>query len=308
MIAELSLELIDAPHKQDTPESAFLHDCLRVKIAKLLPLKVLRSEIKTSMKYQQILASVRAVGLVEPPVISPVPKKSGSYFLLDGHLRIEALRDLGQDSVDCLVAKDDDTFSYNKRVNRLSAVQDHKMIVRAMQRGASAERLGVALGLSPQTIRAHFRLLKGICDEAVELLADTPCAAKVFDILRMMKPLRQIEVAELMVGNKNFSVMFANALLANTTPNQLVADSRAAAAEPVSAESVARIERELASLQMQIKDVEETYGPDVLHLTVVKGYLAKLLANPKIIHWLAKHQPDYLREFQKIAEMSELKA
>ena len=58
---------------------------------------------------------------------------------------------------------------------------------------------------------------------------------------------------------------------------------------------------------MPIKDVEEAYGPDVLHLTVAKDYLAKLLANAKTIQWLAKHQPDCLREFQKIAEMSELK-
>src|SRR5690606_26225957 len=117
----------------------------------------------------------------------------------------EALKDLGLSDVDCLVAPEDDTYSYNKRINRLSAVQDHKMIVRAMERGVSAERLGKALGLSPLTIKHRFRLLNGICDEAITLLADTNCPAKSFDLLRQMKPLRQIEAAELMVGNKNFS-------------------------------------------------------------------------------------------------------
>lgn len=210
--------------------------------------------------------------------------------------------------MDCLIATDDDTYSYNKRINRLSAVQDHKMIFQAIGLGATAERLGRSLGISPKTIQHRFRLLNGICDEAVELLVDTTCPGKVFDILRQMKPIRQMEAAELMTGNKNYSVMFANALLANTPPNQLVSEDKAGGGDQVSAESIARVERELASLQMQIKGIEDSYGPDVLHLTVVKGYLAKLLANAKVVRWLAKQQPEYLKEFQNIAEMAELPA
>jgi len=54
------------------------------------------------------------------------------------------------------------------------------------------------------------------------------------------------------------------------------------------------------------RTVEESYGPDVLHLTVIKGYLAKLLANAAVVRWLARHQPEYLKEFQSIAELKEL--
>nr|WP_241195035.1 plasmid partitioning protein RepB C-terminal domain-containing protein [Pseudomonas chlororaphis] len=277
-----------------------------MKIINILPLKVLRPSVKGSLKYQQILASVQDVGLVEPPAVMPIPNRSDHYFLLDGHLRIEALKDLGQLEVDCLVALDDDTYSYNKRINRLSAVQDHKMIVRAMERGVSAERLGKALGLSSQTIKHRFRLLNGICDDAVAMLADTNCPAKAFDILRQMKPLRQIEAAELMVGNKNFSVMFANALLAATPASLLVFERKPEPEQQVSAESIARMERELAALQMQIKIVEDDYGPDVLHLTVIKGYFSKLLANAAVVRWLAKHQPEYLKELQRITEMTDL--
>jgi len=298
------------PSVQQTPEtlkSAFLSDCVRVQIANILPLKVLRPSVKESIKYLQILASVKDVGLVEPPAVTPVPRQAGHYFLLDGHLRIEALKDLGQTEVDCLIAMDDDTYSYNKRINRLSAVQNHTMIVGAMELGASAERLGNALGLSPDTIRQKFRMLNGICEEAANLLADTSCPAKVFDILRQMMPLRQIEAAELMVGNKNLSVMFANALLAATPTNQLATQRKKPLPEHhVSAESIARTERELAAVQMQIKVVEDSYGPDVLHLTIIKGYLSKLLASAAVVRWLAKNQPEYLKEFQNIAEMVEL--
>ena len=294
------------PKPTHVPTNAFLDECVRVKVANILPLKISRPAVKESLKYQQILASIQDVGLVEPPAVTPVPGRDGHYFLLDGHLRIEALKDLGEMDVDCLVATDDDTYSYNKRTNKLSAVQSNKMIVRAMERGVSAERLGKALGLSPQTIKQKFRLLNGICAEAVMLLDDTDCPANVFNLLRQMKPLRQIEAAELMIGNKNLSVLLAKALLAATPSDQLAVPRKPPPDQQISAESIARLERELAALQMQIKTVEEDYGPDVLHLTVIKGYLTELLANAAVVRWLAKHQPEYLKEFQSIAELTEL--
>lgn len=66
------------------------------------------------------------------------------------------------------------------------------------------------------------------------------------------------------------------------------------------------MERELAALQTQVKSVDETYGVDNLHLTVARGYIAKLLANSGVVRWLDNHHPDYLGEFQKIAEIDSL--
>lgn len=175
-----------------------------------------------------------------------------------------------------------------------------------MERGVSAERLGKALGLSQQTIKQRFRLLNGICAEVISLLGDTDCPANVFNLLRQMKPLRQIEAAELMIGNRNLSVLLAKALLAATPSDQLVFTRKPLPDQPISPESIARLERELAALQMQIKTIEDDYGPDVLHLTVIKGYLTKLLANASVVRWLARHQPEYLKEFQSIAELTEL--
>lgn len=57
---------------------------------------------------------------------------------------------------------------------------------------------------------------------------------------------------------------------------------------------------------MQIKVVEDDYGPDVLHLTIIKGYLSKLLANAAVVRWLANNQPEYLKEFQSLTDMTAL--
>ena len=46
---------------------------------------------------------------------------------------------MGETEVVCLVSTDDEAFTYNKRVNRLAIIQEHKMILKAIERGASEE-------------------------------------------------------------------------------------------------------------------------------------------------------------------------
>ncbi len=286
----------------------FLDKSVVLSIDAILPMKSLRSDVKLSAKYRQIVTSIRAVGLVEPPVVTADKENPGTYFLLDGQLRIEALKDLGHTKVECLVSKDDEAFTYNKRINRLSAPQEHRMIVRAIERGVSEDRLAAALGINVPSIQRRARLMDGIGDEASEMLKDAPCPLTVFDSLRKMSPLRQIEAAELMIGHNNFTRPFVMALLAATPESQMAKSKRKpkTTTSAVTREQVSRLERELASLQMQTKGFEETYGLDNLHLTVAKAYLAKLLANVRVVRWLAESKPEYLSEFQSIAELTSL--
>ena len=277
-------------------------------LAELVPLKVLRPGTRESRKYAQILTSMRAVGLVEAPVVIADRKQRGRYFLLDGHLRIEALKDLGIAEVECLVATDDETYTYNKRINRLAPIQEHRMIQRAIDRGVPEERIAEALGINAQTVKRRTRLLDGICAEVVDILKDTACPAGTFDVLRCMAPMRQIEAAELMTGQNNFTATFAKAMLAATPESQLVdpRKKKPGGERAITGEQIARLERELASLQAQVRSVEETYGIDNLHLTVAKGYLRKLLNNARVVRWLSQHRQEYLSEFQSVAEIESL--
>jgi len=97
-------------------------------------------------------------------------------------------------------------------------------------------------------------------------------------------------------------------LLAATPTDQLSERAKKPVKRSSSASSMSRLEREIASLQMQIAKVEDTYGPDVLHLTVVRGYLTRLLGNAVMVNWLAAHNPEFLREFQRISAMDDLSA
>lgn len=287
---------------------AFDRDFVTVPVAAIVPLKTLPSGARESRSYSQVLSSIKAIGLIEAPVVMADEKNPGTWFLLDGHLRLEVLKELGITEIECLLTADDDTYTYNKRVNRIPPIQEHRMIARAMDRGVSSADIAAALNLQVESVLRRFRLLEGISPEAAEILKDTPCSMKVFDILRQMTSVRQIEAADLMIGQNNFTVMFARALRAATSENQLASTKKGkGGGKPTpSGQQIARMERELAALQTQVKSVEETYGIDNLHLTVARGYIAKLLANNRVVRWMSVHQQDYLTEFQKIAEIDTL--
>src|SRR5690606_20494847 len=206
--------------------------------------------------------------------------------------------------VECLVSHEDEAYTYNKRVSRLAAVQEHKMILQAIEKGVPADVIAKKLDVNERTVRRKVKLLEGICPEAEDLLNDKPCPMAVFDIMRRMVPLRQIEAAEFMVNANNYTVNYASAILAGTPHEQLVQTDKLKRVKGLTPEAMARMERELARLQEQITSIQDSYGPDHLQLTVAKGYVAKLLGNARVVRYLMQHRPEFLSEFQAIAEMT----
>src|SRR5882672_3752798 len=283
---------------------AFGSDCIVIPITSILPVKAIEKTVKFSHKYRQILASIREVGLVEPPAVIRDSRDSQSYLLLDGHLRIEVLRDLGATEVECLISTDDEAFTYNKRISRLSPVQEQRMIAKAIERNVPRDKIARALDINVRSVARKVQLLDGICQEAIGLLKDKICPMAVFDVLRKMNPLRQIEAAELLMNANNFSVSYASAILAGTPQAQLATPQTPKRLKGMTAEAIARMERELSRLQEAISSIQDSYGQDHLHLTVVKGYLQKLISNDRVARYLERYQPELLVEFQKIADMT----
>ena len=84
----------------------------QVPLEQLLPSKKVPDGIMGTRKYKQLVSSINEIGLIEPlSVIQPDPAKP-EFLLLDGHLRALALKNLGQDAAPCLLAKDDETYTY----------------------------------------------------------------------------------------------------------------------------------------------------------------------------------------------------
>ena len=161
--------------KMPIPKSPGFEASLRlIPIAAILSVKQLSTTVPKSQKYGQIAASIREVGLIEPPVVARAAGQEGAFILLDGHVRLHVLKEMGETSVICLVATDDESFTYNKRIRRLDTIQEHKMILRAVERGVSEARIAAALNVNIALIRQKRTLLNGICPEAAELLKARP--------------------------------------------------------------------------------------------------------------------------------------
>jgi hypothetical protein len=271
----------------------------------LLPRRKLPDNIIRTTKYRQILESLRVIGLIEPLTISAA-NSSGMHVLLDGHTRLSAMKELGMNEAQCLISIDDETYTYNNRVNRLSTLQEHMMIKRAINHGVSPEKLAKSLNVDLSHIMRKVKLLSGICPEAVTLLKDQVFSAKLTDVLRKMKPTRQVECVELMVLANNITIPYAEALLAASPSDLLVSGVKPKKIGGVSAEQMVKMEREMSNLQEQYKLVEESYGQDVLNLVLAKGYLSKLLENEEISRFIENAQPDVFSEFINIVEITSL--
>jgi hypothetical protein len=279
------------------PESVF------IKFSDILPVKQLQKRVKKTKKYAQIAASIREFGIIEPPVVVRESDKKGKFLLLDGHLRIEVLKDLGAEGVACLIATEDEAFTYNKRINRLATIQEHKMILKAIERGVPQERIARALDINVATIRHKRSLLEGICPETAELLKDKHCPTNTFQSLKKMTPMRQVEVTELMIAMDNYSVSYSKALLAATPQGQLIDSEKPKNFKGISAEQIAQMETEMAKLHREIKLIEDSYGPDHLNLVLTRGYLVSLLENEEVSRYLAQNHSEILTEFRRISEV-----
>jgi ParB-like chromosome segregation protein Spo0J len=286
---------------------AFERRVVVLPLAALLPRKMLPDRFERTVKYKRIARSIQEVGIIEPLVVARLQKKRESqYLLLDGHVRLAALTELGQTEARCLIADDDEAFTYNKRVNRLATVQEHFMLTRAIKRGVSEEKLAKALNVDIKLIKRRRTLLDGICPEAVELLKDKSVNPVTFDVLRKMKPMRQIEAAELMATAGNWSSSYAKALLAATKQEDLAKPDQPKKIAGLTPEQMARMEREMSSLHQDFKQIESSYGDDILHLVIASGYLAKLVGNKEVERYLDRHHAEILSEFRAIIAATSL--
>jgi hypothetical protein len=279
------------------PLLGFVPDPLTVPFDKLLPSKKLPLGLEGQKKYLQIKASIESIGLIEPLTIGAVDKASGIHVLRDGHVRVHAMKELGFHDAPCLIAldgapdhhvlldrrqavyavvvrvalvveRDDESYTYNNRVNRLSTIQEHMMIRRAVERGVTPESIANDLKVDISHIQKKLNLLDGICAEAAGLLKDQRFSPNLGAVLRKMKPTRQIECVELMVAANNVTTAYANALLAATPAGMLISERKPRKMSGVSAEQMAKMEKEMGNLQGQYKSIEHSYGQDVLNLVL----------------------------------------
>ncbi len=268
----------------------------------ILPIRQVKPSDGCFGKYRAVLASIRAIGLV----VHPNKGVKGTYLLLDGHLRLKALQDLERPTAPCLISTNDDAFTYNDKVNRLSLIQEHRMIMKALEGGVSEKQIAEALDLDVKKIIQGKNLLDGLHPEAVQILKEKPITERALRIMKQVKALRQIEMAQLMVSGNNYTFAYARALLVGTTPDQLVKPDEPKKVKGLSAEEIARMEREMETLERDFRIFQDQFGQNTLHLGAAQRYVRKLLDNLKVKKFLQQRHPEILEELSDIAALETL--
>ncbi|ECK6863170.1 ParB N-terminal domain-containing protein [Salmonella enterica] len=282
----------------------FNSQCILMDVNELQYGKELPLNVKISVKYKQILSTIEVIGVIEPIVI--YINEQSERIILDGHLRVEASKDAGLDKIYCLIAEDEESYSYNKYINRLSVIQEQRMIIQAVEAGVSEERLSTALNISIQILKAKFKLLDGISSEVIALLSEKIVPQAIFIILKKMKPERQLEAVSTMMSINDFSRKFALLLLHYTSNEMLKNPKDSKLKQQDIAKNFARMEREMAAMEMETKQLEDIYGTNNLKLAVIISHIKQLLSNYAVLNWLVDNNPDYLAQLKKISAIDSL--
>lgn len=286
--------------------AAFALDGVTLPLSSIHPIRQVKPTDHAFGKYKAVLSSIKEVGVIEPLMVFPQRGAKGSYLLMDGHMRLKALQELGRTEAFCLVANEDDPFTYNDKVNRLSLIQEHAMIVRAIEHGVTPEQISKALSVDASKVKASLNLLDGIDPEAVEILKAKPITAAALRLFRKAKPMRQVDMAQLMVSGSNYTRAYADALIIGTPAEQLVGGSKPKAPQGISDEEVVRMEKEMEVLERDYRLHQDGFGENSLHLNAVQRYVKRLLENAKVKRFMTNRYPELLEELQELATLDSL--
>jgi ParB-like chromosome segregation protein Spo0J len=283
---------------------AFERETVTLPLAKILPTKTLSTSIKKGSTYKTVEASLAVVGMVELLVV--FRQSDDTYILLEGHSRLSALLASGAKTAECLVSTDDEKLTFKRHVSHIAPIQANKMIVKALDAGVPEQRLAKALNRPVATIRTSRTMLENICSEALELLKDKPINDAALRLFKHVKPLRQIEMAELMNKMANYGKGYAAAIVSRTKEDLLAEPGNVKRPARPKPEDLARMEVEMQALERDILLIDDSYGKNMVNLTIARGYVKKLLENAKVVRYLAAKHGDLLTEFQRVQEAASL--
>lgn len=282
----------------------FHADGVLLSIDQIFPSKKIKDDIRKSQAYKRVISSVKEIGIVEPPIVYPMDGEK--YMLLDGHIKLEALKELDRKEVWCIIAKDDEAYTYNHKVNRVPPIHEHYMIMKAIENGVSEEKIAKALDVNVDKIIKKKMMIDGICQQAVDLLKDREITQEALSYLKKVNQSRQIEMAEIMISANNYSVSYAKALYTSSKKENLNNPEKNKFPKGMTQEDIERMQKEMESVNNEFKTIQESHGKDVLVLIVSQKYIKRLLGNSNIVRYLSKKYLDIFELFQKIEDLKSL--
>lgn len=179
-------------------------------------LRPLRERVIRPQDYERIVASIRAIGLIEPLIVYP---EGDEFVITEGVQRCRALTDLGVEIAPCIIGKRREAFTGNRMVNRISPLQEHRMIEKSLEE-LDESTIAKALGLSGISHRVKRTLLKQLSPDVATAFDQGAITKSCALEMTFVKPERQDEILAAMKSYKDYSLAFARSLILKTPPPQ----------------------------------------------------------------------------------------
>ena len=264
-----------------------------------------RKNYKKLISYNSILSSIREVGIIQPLVVCISPN-NGKYKILDGHVRFYALRELKQKYVYCIIANDNERYTFDAQINNLSTFQKAAMIAKAVKNRVSVKRIASALGISEKQILSDMNVTEGLDGKVVEILKTANVTSKSLRELKRVRNARQIQIAQMMKSSNNYSLTFVSSLVSASLPCDFHEGQRKTGKVRMDFSEIRTLEAASDSLEVRAKESLEKYHAQIFDLVTVIGFLRRLMEDDRINGYISRNFAGYYPELKKISENEDI--
>jgi hypothetical protein len=263
----------------------------------IIRLRPLRERSISKRDYDRIAASVKALGLLEPLVVYP---EGEDYIILDGVQRYRILLEMGVDLVPCVLGKQREAFTCNRMVNRLSPLQEHRMIKTSLEKNLDEKTIANALGTAGIGHRLKKSLISQLHPDVAAAFDEGKLSRSCAREMTFIKPARQREILTAMEGYKDFSTAFARALVLKTPPAQRETRRRKSNPWDNKAQRKNNLIKKLAEAEEKHDFYSRLYKQYTVDLLRIAIYARSVVTNVRLRGYLDEHYPDIVMRFETI--------
>ncbi len=267
-----------------------------INLEQLRPLNEMRVDLEKNSGFRKIVASITAIGLIEPLSVYP---ENGYYMILDGVLRHAACRQLGIETVPCLVYKDRQAYTFNRNVNRLSAYQEIRMLRKSLE---TIDEPTIARTFGIKSIRARLvpNLIKQLHPDVITAFKENQVSRMCAIELMRVTHERQAEIFKEMRKIDDFSPAFCRALVIQTPASQRNKNKQARKAWAEDDDRKRDMVARLDHAEKQHDFYSQLYRQYSSDLLKVVFYVRRLISDPRIEEYLRTKHPDVLARFRSV--------
>ena len=270
-----------------------------VDINDLIPLNTREINLEKNIRFKRILSSIKAIGLIEPLSIY---KENGKYAILDGFLRYKACQMLKKDTIPCILSVKKEGYTYNRMVNRLSPLQETRMVKKSLEI-VSDKMIATVFGIKSFKYHIPKGLIEQLHPEVLKSFDNGLISRKAAEEFTYVMPGKQLQILKELEENNHYGYTTVRSLVLKT-PKEDRNPEKKPNIKHYGSKKYILVER-LANAEKEhdfFANLYKNFSIDLIKLFV---YVRKLIVNKGINSYLSEKRSETLKLFMEIVSEKE---